>query len=64
MKSAVKDHCQPAIHGLDSKRFSPDLLHRLHTTIERSGYCIFGVTEMERLLSVAESSHTAKMQVL
>jgi len=63
MKSAIDDYWN-AIHGLDSEKFSLDLLHRVRTAIEHSGYCIFGVKEMERLLSVATSSHTAKAQAL
>jgi hypothetical protein len=49
---------------VDPKQFSPDLLHRVRTAIERCGYCIFGVEEMERLLSVAKSSRAAKAQAL
>jgi hypothetical protein len=49
---------------VDSKRLSPDLLHRVRTTIERCGYCIFGVEEMKRLLSVAKGSRATKAQAL
>jgi hypothetical protein len=64
MKSAIEDHDRPAIHNLGSKRFSPDLLHRVRTAIERSGYCIFGVEEMKRLLSVEKGRRTSKAQAL
>jgi len=47
-----------------SKRFSPDLLHRVRDSIERCGYCIFGVEEMKRLLSEAKGSLAAKEQAL
>jgi hypothetical protein len=62
--TTAEDHHWPAIHGLDSKRFSPDLLHRVRIGIERCGYCIFGVEEMQRLLSVAKGRRAAKAQAL
>ena len=49
---------------MDPKQFSPDLLHRVRTAIERCGYCIFGVEEMERLLSVAKAAEATKAQAL
>jgi hypothetical protein len=55
------DTSLPIVHP---NGFSPDLLHRLRTTIERDGYCIFGVKEMERLLSGAKNSPAAKAQAL
>jgi hypothetical protein len=55
------DTPSPTVHP---KGFSPDLLHRLRATIERDGYCIFGVKEMERLLSVTKNSQAAKAQAL
>ena len=64
MKSGIEYHYRPAIRGLDAKRFSPNLLHRVRTAIERCGYCIFGVEEMQRLLSVAKGSRAAKARAL
>jgi len=46
------------------RQFSPDLLHRVLDSIERSGICIFGVDEMERLLSHVKGSLTSKAAAL
>ncbi|MEZ0256948.1 MAG: hypothetical protein ACAI37_16810 [Chthoniobacter sp.] len=32
-------------------KFSPDLTFRVSDSLERLGYCIFGVQELERLLA-------------
>jgi hypothetical protein len=45
-------------------RFSPDLLHRVRDSIERGGICIFGVDEMERLLSEVKGSLASKAKAL
>jgi len=60
----AEDHHRPGIRGLNPKRFSPDLHHRVRAAIERCGYCIFAVEEMQRLLSVAKGSRAAKAQAL
>ena len=46
------------------RQFSPDLLHRVLDSIERSGICIFGVDEMERLLSQVKGNLAAKAAAL
>ena len=46
------------------RQFSPDLLHRVLDSIERSGICIFGVDEMERLLSQVKGNLAARAAAL
>jgi len=45
-------------------RLSPDLVSRVRHSIERRGYCFFGMEEMERLFSIVQRSHSARMRVL
>jgi len=49
---------------VNSKRFSLDLLHRVRDSIERTGICIFGVDEMERLLAQVKGSIASKSEAL
>jgi hypothetical protein len=37
-------------------KFSPDLAFRVSSSLERLGYCIFGVNELDRLFSQAKET--------
>jgi hypothetical protein len=42
------------------RRLSPDLFFRVRNSLERNGYCILGVEEMQRLLSSITGNRLSK----
>lgn len=45
---------RPRLAGV--MKFSPDLAFRVSSSLERLGYCIFGVNELDRLFSQTKES--------
>lgn len=46
------------------RKLSPDLFSRVRHSIERQGYCIFGVEEMQRLLSSITGNRATKTRIV
>lgn len=49
---------------MENQKFPPDLLYRVRESIEESGFSIFGLEDMERLLSAVRGGRSAKRQAL
>lgn len=46
------------------RKLSPELFSRVRRSLDRQGYCIFGIEEMQRLLSSITGNRATKTRIV